>query len=190
MREKMIIPTLCHGCSYGGYNCGMLAHVSGGRMVGRFPDVARWIFPLLCMQCQYPPCVAVCRFGACCVSDEGVVHVETGRCVGCELCAVACPCRVRAMRGGVADGCDLCLDRLRASQSPYCVDTCPTGALVFGDLEGSESVISKMIREKSARPLGPKYHTSPRVLYTHADEIEPLLGLAEREEPAGPLWIF
>ena len=27
-----VIPTLCHGCSYGGYNCGILAHVQKGVM--------------------------------------------------------------------------------------------------------------------------------------------------------------
>ena len=26
----MVIPTMCHGCSYGGYNCGLLAHVQDG----------------------------------------------------------------------------------------------------------------------------------------------------------------
>jgi len=31
-RER-VIPTMCHGCSYGGYNCGMLAHVKDGRFV-------------------------------------------------------------------------------------------------------------------------------------------------------------
>lgn len=27
-----IVPTFCHGCSYGGYNCGVLAHVKDGKM--------------------------------------------------------------------------------------------------------------------------------------------------------------
>lgn len=31
MSKKNIIPTLCHGCSYGGYNCGILAHVEEGQ---------------------------------------------------------------------------------------------------------------------------------------------------------------
>ena len=31
MVAERIIPTMCHGCSYGGYNCGMLAHVKDGR---------------------------------------------------------------------------------------------------------------------------------------------------------------
>jgi anaerobic selenocysteine-containing dehydrogenase len=29
--NQVIIPTMCHGCSYGGYNCGILAHVREGR---------------------------------------------------------------------------------------------------------------------------------------------------------------
>ena len=28
--ESKIIPTMCHGCSFGGYNCGLLAHVKNG----------------------------------------------------------------------------------------------------------------------------------------------------------------
>lgn len=31
MGNESLIPTMCHGCSYGGYNCGMLAHVEDGR---------------------------------------------------------------------------------------------------------------------------------------------------------------
>ena len=31
MGSESLIPTMCHGCSYGGYNCGMLAHVEDGR---------------------------------------------------------------------------------------------------------------------------------------------------------------
>ncbi len=31
--EEKIIPTMCHGCFYGGYSCGILAHVKDGRLV-------------------------------------------------------------------------------------------------------------------------------------------------------------
>ncbi|MBW2301155.1 MAG: molybdopterin-dependent oxidoreductase [Deltaproteobacteria bacterium] len=33
MESERIVPTMCHGCSYGGYNCGMLAHVKDGKFV-------------------------------------------------------------------------------------------------------------------------------------------------------------
>ena len=29
-RHNGVVPTMCHGCSYGGYNCGILAHVDNG----------------------------------------------------------------------------------------------------------------------------------------------------------------
>ena len=31
MGSEALIPTMCHGCSYGGYNCGMLAHIEDGK---------------------------------------------------------------------------------------------------------------------------------------------------------------
>lgn len=30
--NEIVIPTMCHGCSYGGYNCGVLAHVKDGTL--------------------------------------------------------------------------------------------------------------------------------------------------------------
>jgi anaerobic selenocysteine-containing dehydrogenase len=32
MESNRVVPTMCHGCSYGGYNCGILAHVREGRI--------------------------------------------------------------------------------------------------------------------------------------------------------------
>ncbi len=32
LHRNVVVPTLCHGCSYGGYNCGILAHVQNGVM--------------------------------------------------------------------------------------------------------------------------------------------------------------
>lgn len=173
----------CNGCVVGCKTWHGLPAGEPGRvrlkdaMTGTFPEVTRWIFPLLCMQCKYPPCVAVCRFGACRISEEGVVHIEKSRCVGCQLCVLACPYGARTWRadGNVADGCDLCLDRLRVGQEPLCVATCPTDALIFGDLDDPEGPLTRMIQERKARPLLPGYQTRPRVFYTHADEIEPLL---------------
>ncbi len=31
--EAKTIPTMCHGCFYGGYSCGILAHVKNGRLI-------------------------------------------------------------------------------------------------------------------------------------------------------------
>jgi len=139
------------------------------RMTGEYPDVERWTFPLMCMQCEYPPCVSVCRYNASYKTDNGIVTVDHKKCVGCGLCTLACPYGVRVMRReeNVADSCDLCLERVIAGEEPYCVQACPTGAMVFGDLDDPESEVSRSIRRENACPIKEKYRTKPKVLYAN-----------------------
>ncbi len=169
----------CEGCVVGCKNWHVIPAGEAGRIrlvdetSGTFPDITRHIFPVMCMQCDYPPCVAVCRFQACAVDENGIVRLDEKRCVGCGLCAVACPYGLRVMRrSGWPDACDLCLDRLRVGKTPYCVASCPTQALVFGDLSDPESEISRLVKALNARPLKREYKTRPRVYYTRADEVE------------------
>ena len=93
--------------------------------------------------------------------------IDEKKCVGCELCTFACPYGVRVMRhnGKVADGCDLCVDRIKRGEIPYCVSTCPMEALVFGDLDDPESDITRLIEAEKAKPLRFKYGTKPKVFY-------------------------
>lgn len=123
----------------------------------------------MCMQCDYPPCVSVCRYDAGFINEYGIMSVDRKKCVGCELCTLACPYGVRFMgpKGKVADGCDLCIDRVQAGQMPYCVATCPTDALIFGDLEDAKSTIAGLIRHGDAQPLKKKYRTHPKVFYAN-----------------------
>ena len=102
-----------------------------------------------CQHCENPPCVSVCPTGAS-FKDAltGIVDVNDKRCVGCRYCIAACPYHVRFIHPltHTADKCNFCREtNLAAGKQPACVETCPTKALVFGDLNDPDSDISKMI---------------------------------------------
>jgi molybdopterin-containing oxidoreductase family iron-sulfur binding subunit len=47
--------------------------------------------PVLCVQCDDPPCVRVCPVHATYRNEEGIVGQVYGRCIGCRYCMAACP---------------------------------------------------------------------------------------------------
>jgi formate dehydrogenase iron-sulfur subunit len=89
-----------------------------------------------CMHCLHPACVAACTVGALQQTAEGVVVVDTGRCIGCRYCQYACPFNVPQFEWSQSLGtirkCTACVARLRRGEQPACTANCPTGALKAG----------------------------------------------------------
>ena len=134
-----------------------------------------FFMPRLCMQCENPPCVAVCPVSATYKTGDGVVLVDQSRCIGCGYCVVACPYGARYIVpsgsetptgwAGVADKCTWCYHRTTRGRQPACVEACPVGARVFGDMNDPASPISGILREQPAQVLKPELGTNPRVWY-------------------------
>jgi len=92
---------------------------------------------IACNHCDNPLCMKVCPAEAIHKDDMGIVYINGNECIGCGYCQWACPYEEpKFNKEGIMTKCDLCRDRLLNKQGlPYCVESCPTGALSFGWIE-------------------------------------------------------
>ena len=127
-------------------------------------------FPKSCLHCEDAPCVTVCPTGASYKRvEDGIVLVNESNCIGCGLCAWACPYGARELdqAEGVMKKCTLCVDRIynenlpEEDRQPACVRTCPAGARHFGDLGDENSDVSKLVAERGGMDLMPEQGTKP-----------------------------
>ncbi len=66
---------------------------------------------------------------------------------------------------GVVEKCTFCDHRLIRGEAPACVEACPTGARIFGDMNDSASSPRKALVKHSPRVLQPEKGTRPNVFY-------------------------
>ena len=135
-------------------------------------DILRSFFvPKLCNQCANPPCVQVCPVGATFQTEDGVVLVDSERCIGCRYCIQACPYGARYLHPATmtADKCTFCYHRLKQDLLPACVEVCPSQARVFGDLKSVASPLNRMRRMSKIHVLKAHLNTEPKVLYSNLD---------------------
>jgi Fe-S-cluster-containing dehydrogenase component len=127
-------------------------------------------FPKSCLHCDNAPCVTVCPTGASYKrAEDGIVLVDESMCIGCGLCAWACPYGAREMdmAAGVMKKCTLCVDRIynantpEADRAPACVRACPANARHFGDLADPDSDVSRLVAERGGVDLMPEQGTRP-----------------------------
>jgi tetrathionate reductase subunit B len=135
-------------------------------------DVVRTFFvPKLCNHCAHPPCVQVCPVGATFATQDGVVLVDSNRCIGCRYCIQACPYGARFFnpRTRTADKCTFCYHRVTKGLLPACVEVCPTQARIFGDLKSRASRLVRFERMNNVAVLKPALNTEPKVYYAQLD---------------------
>ena len=131
-------------------------------------------FPKSCLHCENAACVTVCPTGASYKREEdGIVLVDEALCIGCGLCAWACPYGAREMDpvGGVMKKCTLCIDRIynenipAVERQPACVNACPARARHFGDLADPSSEVSQLVAERGGFDLMPEMDYRPTNKY-------------------------
>lgn len=68
-------------------------------------------------------------------------------------------------RDNIVEKCILCDHRLRSGMLPACVEACPSGARVFGDLSDQNSEAAQLLAKHKGFVLKEKEGTSPNVHY-------------------------
>lgn len=128
--------------------------------------------PKLCNACEHSPCVQVCPVGATFETPDGAVLVDNDYCIGCRYCIQACPYGTRFLNPltGCADKCTLCYHRIHKGLQPACVDNCPTGARIFGDLKDKNGELFKFLKQNKTFVLKPHLNTYPKVFYKGIDK--------------------
>ncbi len=134
---------------------------------GKFPNLGQSFAPGQCMQCGNTPCDRVCPTKATGIDANGIVTVDSRKCIGCKYCMTACPYNARYYNAQIeaVDKCTFCAHRVYAGRLPACVETCPTKVRVFGDLNDPDSEVSRLIARHPNRVLKPEMGTKPFLFY-------------------------
>lgn len=135
---------------------------------GSYPKPKVDYLPTPCMQCENAPCLDAAKDGAVYRRDDGIVIIDPEKAVGQDAIAAACPYRVIFWNAEkqLPQKCTMCAHRLdEGEKQPRCVESCPTGALIFGDLDDPDSEIARAVAALGAEDLRPDFETKPLVKY-------------------------
>jgi len=135
---------------------------------GTYPKPKLDYIPLPCLHCEEAPCVAAAADGAVYRRADGIVIIDPEKAKGQKDIVSSCPYRVIFWNKEleIPQKCTLCAHRLdEGEKQPRCVEACPTGALVFGDLDDPESEIAKLSASLDVEVYHPEYASLPTVKY-------------------------
>ena len=153
------------------------------------PAGGKYYMPVQCHQCRDAPCVQACPVEATWQEDDGIVVVDYNWCIGCRYCMAACPYDARRFNykkptldpakincnqdylsnrirpKGVVEKCTFCLQRTREGRLPACLEVCPTGSRIFGNILDPDSEINHILQNKRVYVLKEEVGTHPRFYY-------------------------
>lgn len=154
---------------------------------GTLPNLAGTFVHQRCYHCLDAACVAVCPTGALSKQD-GLTAVDSDKCSACSYCVDACPFDVPKIVDNRVSKCTACLDLVKDGQQPWCVQTCPSQAIKFGEreqllAEARERVSSIKAQRPNAQIYGESLFGGLGMLLILPD-TPAALGLAENPQPS------
>jgi Fe-S-cluster-containing dehydrogenase component len=132
--EKVLVvdPDRCTGCKVCEMVCSLYNENEINPIKARI-HIISWEdegidIPMVCQQCENPPCEAVCPVNAIYRSrDTGALIIDEESCIGCRMCINACPFAAPTVRPDTRKviKCDLC------AGEPQCVEFCASEAIQY-----------------------------------------------------------
>jgi Fe-S-cluster-containing dehydrogenase component len=169
---------------------GQLDPTSGdGKFFHEVPVTDKFYMGVQCFHCENAPCIKACPTKATWKEPDGIVVVDYDWCIGCRYCLAACPYWGRRFNWGkphvpkeertvkqhylgnrmrmkgVMEKCTFCIQRTRQGKLPACVDACPTGSRVFGNLLDPNSEIRFVLKNKKIFRFKEELGTDPKFWY-------------------------
>ena len=138
------------------------------------PRAGKEYMPVQCMQCENPPCVKACPVDATWMEPDGMTacpysarHFNWGEpeVPPEELNTDTHYLGNRPRMRGVVEKCHFCIHRTRKGMQPACMEACPTGARVFGNLLDPDSEIRYILANKTVFRLKEELGTEPKFWY-------------------------
>lgn len=136
---------------------------------GKYPRVKVAYTPLPCLHCDDAACVKSAQDNAVYRRPDGIVIIDPVKAQGHKEIVSSCPYRVIYWNEEkkLPQKCTMCAHLLDDGwKEPRCVEACPTGALVFGDLDNPQSEAAKLAASGNLEVLHPEYGMKDKVLYT------------------------
>lgn len=142
--------------------------------------------PIPCMQCRDAPCQKAAREGAVYTRSDGIVIIDPIKAKGQRQIVESCPYKViywneekqapeikqqddghgSGSAPGIAQKCTFCAHLIdRGWKQPRCVESCPTNALIFGDMDDPKSEISQLIKSGVTETMNPELGIDTAVRY-------------------------
>ncbi|MEF3275029.1 MAG: polysulfide reductase NrfD [Chloroflexus sp.] len=139
---------------------------------GTFPNTRRHFQVTRCNHCANPPCVRICPVTAMYQRTDGIVEFDPRVCIGCKACMQACPYDAIYIDPEThnAAKCHFCAHRIDQGLKPACEVVCPEQAIISGDLDDPNSLISQLIAREPVAVRKPEQGTAPKLFYIDADQ--------------------
>lgn len=134
---------------------------------GQYPHVKVDHVPVMCAHCDSALCVKLDQSGAIYRRADGIVLIDPEKARGNKELVKLCPYREIEWNEELqlAQKCTLCAHLLdKGEPEPRCVESCPSGALVFGDLDDPKSAAARLVAA-GTEVLRPEYAMGEKVTY-------------------------